>query len=46
MQAKKLTEQIEEAEIEEKADVAEHNRQRKTNQQELIEKDKHWQWEM
>ena len=29
-----------------KADAAEHNRQRKMNQQELIEKDKHWQQEM
>ena len=29
-----------------KVDAAEHNRQRKMNQQELIEKDKHWQQEM
>ena len=29
-----------------KANAAEHNRQRKMNQQKLIEKDKHWQQEM
>ena len=29
-----------------KADAAEHNRQRKMNQQELIEKEKHWQQEL
>ncbi len=29
-----------------KADAAEHNRQRKMNQRELIEKEKHWQQEL
>ena len=29
-----------------KADAAEHNCQRKMNQQELIEKEKHWQQEL